>query len=162
MKKKVFLLLLSCLVILTMAGCQKKQEETQDSISIDMSETLYQIAKEAKFETTFEVEEDYLTQKYEWDSSKGIEVVGLFGSMLDTNRALLFQVETKEEKQVVLDYLVLLQEKLTATYLDEMTEEKAQIQQAKILNQGHYILFVSGINAQDAAHSFDQVFATNK
>lgn len=157
MKKRIFLLLtLSCLLLFT--GCQKKNSQQQElvaKINLDMTDTLYQITLQAKFESTFEVDGDYLSTKYQWDGDNQIEVIGLFGSVLDSNRVLLFQVHTQQQKDTVFAYLPVLQEKLKATFFEGLDEEMKWLDSAITMDEGTYILFISGPNCQLGANQFD-------
>lgn len=155
-KMKHFLLLL---LLLTIVGCTQnsKEKELSDRIQLDMVDTLYQIAEKSNFDTVFEVTEDHLGDRYGWDLNNGIEVSGLFGSILDTNRTLIFHVKTSEDKQLVYDFIEHLKQEIKESYTEEMLNEKDIIDQSISLDEGTYILFITGNNAQDGAKYFEDI-----
>lgn len=155
--KKFGLIIGVCLLLMSCSTQENTQDDIESTQSLNMSEVLYKISEAATFETTFVVERDYLAEKYDYALDESIEVMGLFGSALDTNRVLLFKVVTKTDKANVLTYLSDFQDLIKASYPETMVTEKAMIDQAVILDSGSYVLFITGTGAQKGSNYFDEL-----
>lgn len=155
--KKFFLLLITLVFLLNLMGCKKQENDKNIYKKLNLAETVIKISETAEFDTVFEVDAEYLANAFDWDPNNNIEVRGLFGNIKDTNRVLLFRIKSDYEKYEVLDFLDLLREKIKEIYSSSMEYEKSIFEKAIILDSGHYILFITGENAQMGSSYFENL-----
>lgn len=148
-----------CLVLLLLVGCQSKDASKGElnKITLDVKEAMVQIASSSEFISTFEVTEDYFVENLSYEPQDGITVSGMFGSVLDANRVVIFEVTTEENKNYVLNYVEVMKSRIVDAMLDDMDAEKELIKNGLVLSEANYIVFISGEKAQTGSEAFQEL-----
>lgn len=149
------------LASLTACGLGNKEGNLQD-IKLDMEQAVYELADAAEFEITYRADISFLKQQYELDESKITNSEALFGTILDANRAVLFEVSDKSSKEEANRVTKAIQEELKENFGEAMPLQKEQAENAKTIEKGNYILFLSGTNVQAGTEAFEKMFSQDE
>lgn len=161
MRRRLSLCLL-CLLLLISAGCGTKTSgpDTASGIKLDLAETAYDLATAAGFETTYNADASFLSKDYSFDEAAVTGYKALFGTMLDANRLALFEVTDDDQRKAAKETAQKIGEQLKTSFSDDMPEQKAQAEAAQTVENGNYVLFISGVDVQAGVDAFNQLFET--
>lgn len=151
--------MISILVLVSLAACsQGKKEDQLQNIKLDMEQAVYEIADAAEFEITYGADVSFLVQQYQLDEGKITSCNALFGTILDANRTILFEVSDPDGKEEATRVAKAVQDELKEIFGDTMPLQKEQAETAKLIEKGNYILFLSGTNVAAGTEAFEALF----
>lgn len=154
-KQKYIWILLAWLLML--AGCHRAASAWE--VTLDIENTAYRVAEAAEFGITYNAASDFLMKTYGFDENSAASYQVLLGTMLDANRLALFEVADQDTRESVMAVAEKMKEEVQKNFGEDQPDLKAQAENARILEKGRYILFLSGKNGEAGEAEFLEIFS---
>lgn len=151
--KHLMIIVLACFLI---SGCTTKNKH--ENVNFDTEKVAYEMIEAADFGVTFNADASYLNKTYGFDENMVSEYKGIFGTMIDANRLLIFEASDMKHAEALRKVLEEIQENLKLSFKDYLPDVYEVAMNSEIIEKGKYIVFISSPNKEEAKKVFDEQF----